>query len=123
MEINIMEVQVLFAERNDITGDIENYDHVANVDAPDHYDTERALEYAYRRLQNIEGSWSMGPTLEFEPTAVIDNPDYDVNITVLKPLREGMGRKYGHRSCSVYDRMIVDGKIFQVSCVGFKEIV
>jgi hypothetical protein len=124
MEINIMEVQVLFAERNAITGDIENYDHVANVDAPDHYDTESALEYAFRRLQNIEGSWSMGPNLGFTNIHEIDNPDYDPNITVLKPFREGEdGRKYGHRSCSLFDRMIVDGKIFEVDSFGFKEIV
>jgi hypothetical protein len=124
MEINIMEVQVLFAERNAITGDIENYDHVANVDAPEHYDTERALEYAFRRLQNIEGSWSMGRIVEFDSSTLVDNPDYDVNITVLKPLSKfSNGRERGHRSCSVYDRMIVDGKIFEVDSFGFKEIV
>lgn len=119
-----MKVQVLFVERNTLTGDIENYDHVANVDAPEHYDVNRALEYAFRRLQNIDGSWSMGPKIGFED---MDNHDYDPNITVLKPLREGDDTRgrflIGHRSCSVFDRMIVNGKIFEVDSFGFKEIV
>lgn len=113
-----MEVQVLFAERNTITGNVEWFDHVANVQVPEHYDAERSMEYAFRLLQNLDGSWSMGEIIEG-----FDNPDYDPNVTVLKPLhRDGSGHLWGHRSCSVYDRMIVDGKIYEVDCIGFKEV-
>lgn len=113
-----MEVQVLYSVRNELTGVIESYDHVANVDAPEHYDTDRALEYAFRRLQNIDGSWSMGETIEG-----FHNPDYDPNVTVLKSLhRDANGHIWGHRSCSMFDRMIIDGTIYEVDSFGFKEV-
>lgn len=119
-----MEIQVLFAERNATTGAIEHYDHVANVDAPEHYHTERALEYAFRRLQNIDDSWSLGPTVEFEPGAVFYNADYDPNVTVVKPLpKSPLGREYGHRSCSIGDRMLIADKIFEVDSFGFRELI
>jgi hypothetical protein len=118
-----MEIQVLFAEYNELTGGVDMFDHVANVNAPEHYDVDRALEYAFRRLQNIEGSWSMGPECVFDGD-VIPNFDYDPNVVVLKPLHRGKdGREWGHRSCAMYDRMIVDGKIYKVSAFGFEEIV
>jgi hypothetical protein len=121
-----MEVQVLYADRNIFTGDIEWFDHVATVDAPEHYDAERAMEYAFRRLQNLDGSWSMGPSImldgDFDQEHIV-NPDYDPNVTVLKPLPRGVhGQELGHRSCSMFDRMIVDGKIYEVDCIGFKEV-
>lgn len=117
-----MEVMVLFAERNTITGDIENFDHVANVDAPEHYDTNRALEYAFRRTQNIEGSWSMGETMTLDGET-IPNFDYDQNVTVLKPLRTWSdGVVIGHRSSMMYDRMIIDGVIYEVDAFGFRQV-
>lgn len=112
-----MEIQVLFIERNELTYAIEGYDHVANVDAPEHYDAERAMEYAFRRLQNIDGAWSMGPNVDY-----CDNPDYDPNVIVLKPLPRYNGRNWGHRSVSVGDRMIVDGDIYEVDSFGFKKV-
>lgn len=118
-----MEVQVLYADRNSITGNVEWFDHVATVNAPEHYDAERAMEYAFRRLQNLDGSWSMGPTVAVYSHEVIDNPDYDPNVMVLKPLHRGAdGREFGHRSCSMFDRMIVDGTIYEVDCIGFKAV-
>lgn len=118
-----MEVQVLYADRNIFTGDIEWFDHVATVDAPEHYDAERAMEYAFRRLQNLDGSWSMGPVVSFDNFSTVDNPDYDASVTVLKPLPRGVhDQELGHRSCSMFDRMIVDGKIYEVDCIGFKEV-
>jgi len=118
-----MEVQVLYADRNIFTGDIEWFDHVATVNAPEHYDAERAMEYAFRRLQNLDGSWSMGETIAFDRFTVVDNPDYDPSVMVLKPLHRGVdGQELGHRSCSMFDRMIVDGKIYEVDCIGFKEV-
>ena len=117
-----MLVQVLYAERNEISGDLVGFDHVADVDAPEHYDVNRALEYAFRRLQNIEGSWSMGETIEFDGDT-IPNFDYDPNVTVLKPLRTWSdGRVMGHRSAMMYDRMIVDGDIYEVRAFGFDKV-
>jgi hypothetical protein len=117
-----MQVQVLYQVRNEITGVIEGFEHVADVNAPEHYDTNRSLEYAFRRCQNIEGSWSMGETIDFdgEPTP---NFDYDQNVTVLMPLRTWSdGRKMGHRSSMMYDRMIVDGDIYEVDAFGFRKL-
>lgn len=118
-----MEVQVLYADRNAITGNVEWFDHVATVNAPEHYDAERAMEYAFRRLQNLDGSWSMGETITDDRGLVWDNPDFDASVQVLKPLLRGCaGLNVGHRSCSMFDRMIVDGKIYEVDCIGFKEV-
>ena len=111
-----MLIQVLYADRDYITGEIEGYEHVANVEAPELSSVDGALEFAFRRLQNLDGSWSLGPDLDG-----YDNPDYDPSVTVLMPLRRGMrGQELGHRSCSVSDRMIVDGIIYEVDCLGFK---
>lgn len=113
-----MEVMVLYAERNYITGEIEGYDHVANVEHQDNSSIDGTLEFAFRRLQNIDGSWSMGPDFDY-----CDNPDYDPSVTVLKPLRLiGSGRKLGHRSCSVGDRMILNGIMYEVDSWGFKVV-
>ena len=113
-----MLIQVLYADRDYITGNIENYEHVANVEAPELSSVDGALEFAFRRLQNLDGSWSMGPDFDY-----CDNPDYDPRVTVLMPLRRGVrGQGIGHRSCSVFDRMIVDGIIYEVDCLGFKVV-
>lgn len=113
-----MEVMVLYAERNYITGEIEGYDHVANVEHQDNSSIDGTLEFAFRRLQNLDGSWSLGPDLDY-----CDNPDYDPSVTVLMPLCHGVnGQKLGHRSCSVFDRMIVDGIMYEVAHLGFKVV-
>ena len=113
-----MIIQVLYADRDYITGNIENYEHVADVIAPDLSSVDGALEFAFRRLQNLDGSWSLGPNLDG-----YDNPDYDASVTVLKPLnRDAGGRIWGHRSCSVFDRMIIDGIIYEVAHLGFKVV-
>ena len=39
---------------------------VAFVDVPDDMPVMTALEYAYKRTNNIEGSWSKGETFEWE---------------------------------------------------------
>jgi hypothetical protein len=113
-----MIIQVLYADRDYITGNIENYEHVANVEAPELSSVDGALEFAFRRLQNLNGSWSLGPNLDG-----YDNPDYDPSVTVLKPLNhDAGGRIWGHRSCSVFDRMIIDGIIYEVAHLGFKVV-
>jgi hypothetical protein len=115
-----MEVMVLYADRDGLGG--RWFDHVATVDAPEHYDVNRSLEYAYRRCQNIEGSWSMGETVKFQGD-IIPNFDYDPNVTVVKPLRVYEdGVEVGHRSAMMYDRMIVDGDIYEVRAFGFEKV-
>ena len=91
----------------------------AEVDVADMRGTE-ALEYAYRVTQNIEGSWSKGPAIEWEG-AIHNNPDYNPNITVIQPLHEKNGKTYGLRWTSVGDVMILDGQVFRVASFGFKQ--
>lgn len=117
-----MKIEVHFARRNSLTYVFERYEHVADVDAPDHYDNDRALEYAFRRCQNLDGSWSMGELVSFDG-CLYDNPDYDPNVEVIAPLVVGAdGRDIGHRSCSVGDRMIIGDRTFEVADFGFEEI-
>lgn len=117
-----MKIEVHFARRNALTYVFERYEHVADVDAPDHYEIGRALEYAFRRCQNLDGSWSMGELVSFDGF-MYDNPDYDPNVTVVAPLVTSLdGRDIGHRSCSVGDRMVIDGRTFEVADIGFEEI-
>ena len=91
----------------------------AEVDVADMKGTE-ALEYAYRVTQNIEGSWSKGPAIEWEGE-IHNNPDYNPNIRVIQPLHEKNGNTYGLRSTSVGDEMIMDGQVFRVASFGFKQ--
>ena len=91
----------------------------AEVDVADMKGTE-ALEYAYRVTQNIEGSWSKGPAIEWEGE-IHNNPDYNPNIRVIQPLHEKNGKTYGLRSTSVGDEMIMDGQVFRVASFGFKQ--
>lgn len=112
-----MLVQVLHEDR-----ETRSFEHVANVEAPEHYDVERALEYAFRRTQNIEGSWSMGPSIDVNGE-MVKNQDYSAFIDVIKPLRTWSdGIVMGHRSSMMYDRMIVDGEIYEVDGFGFRKL-
>ena len=67
-----------------------------------------ALEYAYRWTQNIEDSWSnKGPR------------DGNDNVSVLHYNFDGSGL----RSSMIGDEFMAEGKIFEVSSFGFKEII
>ena len=92
----------------------------AEVDVADMQGTE-ALEYAYRVTQNIEGSWSKGPAIEWEGK-IHNNPDYNPNITVIQPLHEKNGNTYGLRSTSMGDEMIMAGKTYRVASFGFTKV-
>ena len=93
----------------------------AEVDVADMQGTE-ALEYAYRVTQNIEGSWSKGPAIEWEGE-IHNNPDFNPNIRVIQPLTiTPEGKEYGLRSTSVGDEMIMDGQVFRVASFGFKSV-
>lgn len=80
-----------------------------------------ALEYAYRRTQNIEGSWSKGPTIEWDGETH-DNGDYSEDITVMQPLHEKDGKTYGLRSTSVGDHILFGTVKYKVDSFGFSEL-
>jgi len=80
-----------------------------------------ALEYAYRRTQNIEGSWSKGPVIEWEG-AEHDNGDYSKDITVMAPLETVDGKTYGLRSTSVGDHIVFGTVKYVVDSFGFSEL-
>jgi hypothetical protein len=80
-----------------------------------------ALEYAYRRTQNIEGSWSKGPTIEWEGQEH-DNGDYSEDITVMQPLHVSEGKTYGLRSTSVGDHILFGTVKYKVDSFGFSEL-
>ena len=80
-----------------------------------------ALEYAYRRTQNIEGTWSKGPVIEWEG-AEHDNGDYSEDITVMAPLHVSEGVEYGHRSTSVGDHIVFGTVKYVVDSFGFSEL-
>jgi hypothetical protein len=105
-------------------GQETGYEHVANVYPPMHNDINEALEYAYRYTQNLDGSWSMGEMINdySNPMFMIDNPDYNPDIEVVKPISTYNGRPCGHRSSSVGDIFIIAGVNYEVASFGFKEI-
>ena len=81
-----------------------------------------ALEYAYQVTQNLEGSWSKGPTIEWDGE-IHKNGDYNENITVMAPLHEGKdGKTYGLRSTSVGDQMLLGNTKYEVAHYGFEKI-
>ena len=82
-----------------------------------------ALEYAYFRTQNLHGSWSKGPTIEWEGDEH-DNGDYSEDITVMAPLERSDfdGKVYGHRSTSVGDHIVFGTTKYVVDSFGFSEL-
>ena len=81
-----------------------------------------ALEYAYRRTQNIDGSWSKGPVIEWEGQEH-DNGDYSLDITLMAPLHKDKdGKEWGHRSTSMGDHILFGTVKYVVGAVGFEEI-
>ena len=102
-----MDITVLHAIRNEITGDTEGYTPVARVAIPEGHNTTDWLEYAFRWTNNVMGSWSKKI-----------GEDANDDVTVLVEREDGLGL----RSTSVYDRMEVGGIVYEVSMVGFKEL-
>jgi len=95
---------------------------VAFVNVPDDMPVMTALEYAYKRTNNIEGSWSKGETFEFKGETYV-NPDYSEDVTVMAPLPVVDGVEYGLRSTSMGDQMLFGTTKYKVAAFGFKEIV
>ena len=80
-----------------------------------------ALEYAYFRTQNLQGSWSKGPVIEWDGETH-DNGDYSDDITVMAPLHEKDGVTYGLRSTSVGDHIVFGTTKYKVDSFGFSEL-
>lgn len=96
---------------------------VAFVNVPEDMEVMEALEYAYRRTQNIEGSWSKGPQIEWDGV-IHENGDYSEDVTVMAELPVGEdGKVYGLRSTSMMDQMLFGTKKYRVASFGFKEMV
>lgn len=93
----------------------DTYEAVALVTIPDDgrkHTIDDMLEYAYRWTQNVQGSWSMkiGP----------DANDY---VKLLSGVHQGDdGKQYGLKSTSMYDRMILDGELYEVESFGFRRV-
>src|SRR5210317_2217441 len=94
---------------------------VAFVDAPDTMSRMDALEYAYRRTNNIMGSWSRDAQFEFNGE-MHDNPDFSEDVTVMAdlPVSERTGEVMGLRSTSMGDRMIIGNTVYRVAMCGFE---
>jgi hypothetical protein len=92
--------------------------HVADISIEADMDVYDALEHAYARSQNIEGSWSRGPVINGQ-----QNLDFDANIKRIAPLPVHDGRVYGLRSSSVGDVLCLDGRAYDVAGFGFKDSV
>ena len=107
------------------TGDVKR---VAEVEIPASMSTEEALEFVYCRLQNINGSWSMGPTFEFVGTKGSNvrsgdpNHDYSEAVKFVGEYPEHCdGSKMGERSMMVGDLITFNGKVYEVAAFGFEE--
>ncbi len=84
--------------------------HVANVRTGLEDDIE-ALEFAWRWINNVHGSWSRRDLKE--------NWDDHSAVTVMAPLRVVGGQVIGHRSSMVGDIFVFDGKRHKVAAFGF----
>ena len=107
-----MKITVLHLNQDRDTGAVIGFDPVAEVNVRHTKDVDAALEYAYRYTNNVDGSWSMKI-----------GSDANSDVTVFAPLPVYNGRTYGHRSTSMFDRMIVNGKTYRVAMFGFDEVV
>lgn len=106
-----MKVIVQHINQNEITGAVEGFTDVAEVNVWHTEDVDTALEYAYRYTNNVDGSWSMKI-----------GSDANDDVTVLAELPVVNGRTFGLRSTSMFDRLVLNGKTYKVSMIGFKEV-
>ena len=106
-----MKVTVQHIEQDRNTGAVLGFTDVAEVNVWHTEDIDEALEYAYRYTNNVDGSWSMKI-----------GSDANDDVTVLASLPVANGRTYGLRSTSMFDRLVLNGKTYKVSMVGFTEL-
>jgi hypothetical protein len=95
---------------------------VAFVNVPETFTTEDALEYAFKRTNNIMGSWSKPQVFEWNGE-VIQNEDFSEDVTVVAELpRNDAGVEMGLRSTSMGDQMLFGTTKYKVAWAGFEEI-
>ena len=82
-----------------------------------------ALEYAYMKTNNINGSWSLEKYVDVNGEMIF-NEDFSDNVTVMAdhPVNKRTGEKMGIRSTSVGDQMLLGNKKYRVASLGFKEV-
>ena len=120
-------IQVQVHHRDVETGELR---HVANVayrgtrdDQRSPFDqtaagVERALDHAWRRTNNVDGSWSRG----FFLAEGVPNGDFSSDVEVLVGLPVHEGRTYGLRSSMVGDIFVADGEVYRVASFGFDRL-
>ena len=114
-----MQITVQHMMRNEITGDVEGFRDVAVVDAGRFDDVDQALEYAYRYTNNVMGSWSIKEEyLPMRDGTMIENGDYNEDVTVLYTRPDGMGQ----RSSMMGDRFVVEGVVYECAAFGFTAV-
>ena len=96
-----------------VSNDCPMFDVVAEVDAPDGYTTNEALEYAWRWTNNVEGSWSRGAdngqNADFNPAVAVIEPNYV----------DAAGKEWGRRSSMVGDVFGIGTHSYTVAPAGF----
>lgn len=116
-----MNAVAFFQTFDELTGRRTGFDVVAKVSISEGASESEALEFVYRRLQNLDGSWSLGELIDWEGT-MVDNPDHHESVTVIKPLETINGEKWGHRSMMVGDVIALGEYFFKVDSFGFSVI-
>lgn len=112
-----MKVTVKHMIRNEETGNVEGFTPVAEVSFPDGHNVHDVMEYAFRWTNNVMGSWSIKEKqLELRNGDMIENGDYNEDVTVLHNRPDGMGQ----RSTMVGDLMEIDGVTWRVGLAGFE---
>ena len=95
---------------------------VAFVNVPNEFSADMALEYAFRRTNNICGSWSKPQVFEWDGE-VIENGDFSEDVTVVAELPVSKnGVEMGLRSTSMGDQMLFGTTKYEVAACGFEEI-
>ena len=96
--------------------------HVANVNLADDMPVKQALEVVFRKTNNVEGSWSKGPTFTHDGVEY-ENMDYSEEVELVKPLMvDKQGKEWGHRSTSCGDYVIVNGDKYLCAMVGWEKM-
>ena len=95
--------------------------HVANVNLADNMPVKEALEVVFRKTNNIDGSWSKGPTFTHDGVEH-KNMDYSEEVELVKPLTIKDGVEWGHRSTSCGDYVIVNGDKYMCAMIGWEKI-
>jgi len=109
-----MQVTVYHQDRD------SSFVNVATIDCGDRKGT-CALDYAFHRTQNIEGSWSREAIITVRGEEHM-NSDWHKDIKVNAKLPVHNGQTFGLRSSMVGDRFYCEEGSFEVAPLGFDRI-